>query len=169
MNTVSFHCERKIDPDVQAQDKAAVLVVIDDPQIAAGLVDLLNGAGYISEACHDGRTALESARRVTPDLIIADVNLGGESGVQLCERIRREERLLDGPVMFLSAAQIPDIIRRAHEAGGATTCASRSIRRCCWSWSIRRSRCPISSADALCGTTRAAKGVGSRFRRLNDP
>ncbi len=34
------------------------------------------------------------------------------SGLELCEQIKRTEALAQVPVMFLSAGQIPDIIRR---------------------------------------------------------
>ena len=36
----------------------------------------------------------------------------------MCERPKQEAGLGDVPLMFLSGAQIPDIIRRAHAAGG---------------------------------------------------
>mgnify|MGYP003879746461 FL=1 len=52
-------------------------------------------------------------------MIICDINLNGESGLELCERIKQSPELRDTPVMFLSGAQIPDIIRRSHAVGGA--------------------------------------------------
>jgi CheY-like chemotaxis protein len=36
----------------------------------------------------------------------------------LCEQLKQQTGLSDVPVMFLSGAQIPDIIRRSHAAGG---------------------------------------------------
>jgi CheY-like chemotaxis protein len=107
-----------MDTMLQATDKAVVLVIDDDPEVVAGLAKVLSAAGYVSHCCRDAEGAIESARQTTPDLIISDINLGGQSGLQLCERIKREEGLLDVPFMFLSRAQIPDIIRRSHEAGG---------------------------------------------------
>jgi DNA-binding response OmpR family regulator len=47
------------------------------------------------------------------------VNLRGASGVELCRAIQRESNMLDVPLMFMSATQTPDIIRRAHDMGGA--------------------------------------------------
>ena len=40
------------------------------------------------------------------------MSLQGLSGPELCEQIKRNEALAQVPVMFLSAGQIPDIIRR---------------------------------------------------------
>ena len=62
--------------------------------------------------------AVRFARSTTPDLIISDINLNGQSGLELCEQIKEDEALKDVPVMFLSGAQIPDIIRRSHAVGG---------------------------------------------------
>jgi CheY-like chemotaxis protein len=53
-----------------------------------------------------------------PDLIICDTHLGLQSGLELCDKIKAEPPLRDVPLMFLSASQMPDIIRRHHEAGG---------------------------------------------------
>jgi CheY-like chemotaxis protein len=103
---------------LQATDKAVVLVIDDDPEVVAGLAKVLSSAGYVSHCCRDAESAIESVRQTAPDLIISDINLAGQSGLQLCERIKRDEGLLDVPFMFLSGAQIPDIIRRSHEAGG---------------------------------------------------
>ncbi len=100
------------------QDKAVVLVIDDDPEIIAGLAKVLSSAGYVCNCCRDADGAIEAVRQTTPDLIISDINLNGHSGLQLCQQLRREEGLFDTPLMFLSGAQIPDIIRRSHEAGG---------------------------------------------------
>ena len=48
----------------------------------------------------------------------AGCHISGHSGIQLCERIKRDEGLADVPAMFLSRTQVPDIIRRSREAGG---------------------------------------------------
>jgi len=101
----------------QQTDKAIILVIDDDPDIVAGLAKVLSAAGYVAQCCHDAAGAIESVRRATPDLIISDINLGGESGLQLCERLKKEEGLGDVPLMFLSGAQMPDIIRRSHDVG----------------------------------------------------
>jgi CheY-like chemotaxis protein len=118
MNAFTAQNDRKITPPLgQQADKAIVLVIDDDPDLVAGLAKVLTAAGYVAQCCHDAHGAIESVRRAAPDLIISDINLGGESGLQLCERLKREEGLGDVPLMFLSGAQMPDIIRRSHEVG----------------------------------------------------
>jgi len=62
---------------------ATVLIVDDDPATLAGLVSLVEGAGYSAVGAADfieGRRALLQRR---PDLIIVDVRLGEYNGLQL--------------------------------------------------------------------------------------
>ena len=98
-------------------DKAVILVIDDDTEIVAGLAKVLTAAGYTAHCSGDAEGALAIVRKIQPDLIISDINLGGESGLQLCEQLRKEPGLAEVPLMFLSGAQIPDIIRRSHEVG----------------------------------------------------
>jgi DNA-binding response OmpR family regulator len=118
MNMVAARRGRKMNDMLQAQDKAIILVIDDDPDVVAGLAKVLSAAGYVSHCCRDAEGAIECVREATPDLIISDINLAGHSGLQLCQRLKREEGLSGVPFMFLSGAQVPDIIRRSHEAGG---------------------------------------------------
>lgn len=100
------------------QQQPLVLVIDDEPTVLGEVAAALSVAGY---ACHCASTAEAAerfAREIAPDLIISDINLDGQSGLELCERIKQDPALADVPVMFLSGAQIPDIIRRSHAVGG---------------------------------------------------
>ena len=79
----------------------------------------LTAAGFACHCCLTAEAAMEAAPALLPDLIIADVSLQDLSGPELCEQIKRHEALAQVPVMFLSAGQIPDIIRR-RDAGQAS-------------------------------------------------
>jgi CheY-like chemotaxis protein len=101
------------------QSQSALILVIDDEQAVLGEVaEVLTAAGHTCHCCSSAEMALGKAKEAAWDLIISDINLNGHSGLELCERLRQEEMLADVPVMFLSGAQIPDIIRRSHAAGG---------------------------------------------------
>ncbi len=99
-------------------DRTSILLIDDELDILNGLCALLKTAGYHCHPCQDEQAALTTLQDVTPDLIISDINLNGHSGLALCERLKKRHSLSDVPLMFLSGAQIPDIIRRSHEAGG---------------------------------------------------
>ncbi len=105
--------------DQLAGDKGTILLVDDDPDVLAALEGVLTSANYECHRAADAQTALATARYVLPELIICDINLDGENGLELCEEIKRQKELADICIMFLSGAQIPDIIRRSHAAGAA--------------------------------------------------
>jgi len=80
---------------------------------------VLNMSGYECHCARDRVAATKAARSLALDLIICDVNLASESGLDLCRDLRRESGMEDVPLMFISASQGPDIVRRSHDAGGA--------------------------------------------------
>jgi len=96
-----------------------ILVIDSELEVLGELAAVLSGAGYACHCSNSAQAAMQFAKDNSPDLIISDVNLGGHSGLELCEQIKQDESLADVPVMFLSGAQTPDIIRRSHAAGGS--------------------------------------------------
>ncbi|MDR1491829.1 MAG: response regulator [Planctomycetaceae bacterium] len=96
-----------------------VLVIDDEPMIIDELVEFLNNNGYSHTICQNADDALVAAQTDAFDLIISDINLGTANGLELCQQIHELEAANETPVIFLSGAQIPDIIRRSHSAGGA--------------------------------------------------
>jgi DNA-binding response OmpR family regulator len=71
--------------------KQRILVVEDDPAILTGLVDLLEGEGYVVVQAVDGNAALARHGEGTPDLILLDVMIPGKSGYDVCREIRRKD------------------------------------------------------------------------------
>ncbi|MGE5243950.1 MAG: response regulator [Betaproteobacteria bacterium] len=62
---------------------ARILVVEDDPATRAGIVELLNRAGYEASACGRFEEARRALRESRPDLLITDIRLGDYNGLQL--------------------------------------------------------------------------------------
>lgn len=67
-----------------------ILVVEDEPSLQETLVYSLKKEGYATEAVGDGRSALESARRMKPDLIVLDIMLPEMDGFEVARILRRE-------------------------------------------------------------------------------
>ena len=95
-----------------------ILVVDDEQEVLNEVAAILTGANFACRCCTTAEDAIAAAEETPPDLIISDINLHGHSGLEMCERIKQKQSLEDVPVMFLSGAQIPDIIRRSHAVGG---------------------------------------------------
>jgi CheY-like chemotaxis protein len=102
-----------------ASEKAVILVVDSDPILLTGTAAVLHTVGYECHCARDAQAALKAARALPLDLIICDVMLGSESGLELCKHIRQQPGCVDVPVMFVSSQQLPDIVRRSYEAGAA--------------------------------------------------
>lgn len=99
--------------------RATILVIDNDPITLANIAAVLEAKGHSVHIALDEHSAMKSASALPLDLILCDVNLRGASGLELCRAIQKECGLYDVPLMFMSATQTPDIIRRAHDMGGA--------------------------------------------------
>ena len=81
--------------------KASVLVVEDNPDLAYGLRNSLEIAGYEVAVAEDGVTGVERARAVDPDMIVLDLMLPGMDGYRVLRTLRDEGRAV--PVLILTA------------------------------------------------------------------
>ena len=95
-----------------------ILAIDDHPEVLGEIARILHRVGYGCQRACDMNSASEAVQQATPDLIIVDVNLAGHSGSALCDELKRRFDMEEVPVMFLSAMQSPDIIRRADSHGG---------------------------------------------------
>jgi CheY-like chemotaxis protein len=95
-----------------------VLVIDDEREVLDEVTEVLSREKFACRCCTTSQEALAAALETPPDLILCDLSLHGESGPETCEQIRQQTGMSGVPVMFLSGAQLPDIIRRSHAAGG---------------------------------------------------
>jgi signal transduction histidine kinase/CheY-like chemotaxis protein len=79
-----------------------ILVVEDEPDIAALLRRYLERAGYQTSVAHTAADALRIARAEQPDLITLDVMLPDDDGFGVLEALRADARTRDLLVMLLS-------------------------------------------------------------------
>ena len=67
---------------------AKLMIVEDEPKLAALLADYLRAAGYATTHVDDGNAVVDAVRRETPDLILLDLMLPGRDGVEICRELR---------------------------------------------------------------------------------
>lgn len=79
-----------------------ILLVEDNRDILANLVDYLSIKGYSVDCAQDGLSGLHLAASEHYDLIVLDVMLPGIDGYTLCRRLRDDARR-DTPVIMLTA------------------------------------------------------------------
>src|SRR5262249_39419550 len=89
---------------VPTQARGQLVLLADDHADMRGYIErLLPHSGYRVRAVVDGQAALAEARRLKPDLIVADVMMPRLDGFGLLAKLREEQNLTDIPVILLSA------------------------------------------------------------------
>jgi two-component system response regulator MprA len=84
----------------------SVLVVEDDPGVAALLRRSLGFEGYRVQHVETGTAAIEAVSSAGPDLMVLDVMIPGIDGIEVSRRIREAERLNGRrpiPILMLTA------------------------------------------------------------------
>lgn len=94
-----------------------VLIADDFELVRAGIESALRADPEIEVVSHasDGREALEQARRLRPDVVILDLRMSGQGGMEALDAFR--EQLPDVRVMILTANANPDNLDAAIAAG----------------------------------------------------
>ena len=96
-------------------DAPHILVVDDDARLRALLQRFLTDQGFRITAAADAAAARRALASVSFDLMVLDVMMPGESGVELTEGLRREG--LDVPILMLTARGAPDDRVAGFESG----------------------------------------------------
>lgn len=77
------------------------ILVVDDDRKTVDLVRLyMENEGYQVYSAHDGKSALETARRIKPDLIVLDLMLPRIDGLEICRILRADSGV---PIIMLTA------------------------------------------------------------------
>jgi len=80
-----------------------VLIVDDEPKIAAIARDYLEHAGFAVLTATDGPTALATVRQRHPDLVVLDLGLPGIDGLDVTRRLRGDPSTATLPIVMLTA------------------------------------------------------------------
>ena len=79
-----------------------ILVVEDDTEICRLLSMFLENEGFQISLCHHGDQAAGMIKEINPDLVILDILLPGQNGVDICKHSRR---FYEGPILMLTACE----------------------------------------------------------------
>lgn len=84
-----------------------ILVIEDNRDILANILDYLQLKGFSVDCAQDGLSGLHLATSQHYDLIVLDIMLPGLDGYQLCQRLRNEARS-EIPILMLTARDALD-------------------------------------------------------------
>jgi DNA-binding response OmpR family regulator/pSer/pThr/pTyr-binding forkhead associated (FHA) protein len=94
-----------------------VLIVEDDDMVAKLLTLMLERAGYKVATSRNVSGAIRIFKQKPPSAIVLDLMLPDMNGLELCRYIRRDTQLNDTPVIVISAANTPENVENAMQAG----------------------------------------------------
>ena len=79
---------------------STILIVEDEPKLAALESDYLRSQGYDTHCIADGNEVVAWVRANTPDLILLDLMLPGRDGLEICRELRT---FTDVPIVMVTA------------------------------------------------------------------
>ena len=94
-----------------------ILLADDHRLVAEGLKSLLSDEFELVGVVEDGRALVEAARRLRPDVIVADITMPHLNGIDALVQLKQDDRPV--PVVFLTMHPEVAYARRALEAGAA--------------------------------------------------
>jgi len=95
-----------------------ILVVDDNPDNLRLLSNLFTDQGYKVRPAPSSEMALRSVESIPPDIILLDINMPEIDGFEICQRLKKDDRSRDIPVIFISGRDETKDKIRAFESGG---------------------------------------------------
>ena len=83
--------------------KTKILVVDDDEHICELIRLYFEKEGFAVNIANDGNKAIESFKSATPDVVILDIMLPGEDGMELLRKLKASKKTKDIPVIMVTA------------------------------------------------------------------
>jgi putative two-component system response regulator len=105
------------DPGHLVSRRHRVLVADPSESETALIAGVLAAEGYAVETTTDGLAVLAALRQHPPDVLLIDVDLPGESGLEVCRRVRQNAATRLLPIILLSAPDTHDARIEGLEAG----------------------------------------------------
>lgn len=98
-------------------ERTRVIIADDESIIRMDVREMLTNLGYLVVGeVGDGRSAVNLARELKPDIVVMDIKMPGMDGIEAA-KILTEEKI--SPVLLLTAYSQRDLVERAKEAGVA--------------------------------------------------
>jgi len=99
VTTFTIDPHRHADPRAQGT-RPVVLVVDDEESYREALASGLAQEGFATELASNGHEALRMLDQIHPDLVLLDVMLPDQSGIELCKRMRASNSI---PIIMVTA------------------------------------------------------------------
>ncbi len=104
--------------ELTPQPGSKILVVDDDPTVLTALELILNPWGLTVITLNQSTEFWPTLLKTKPDLIIMDVELNDQNGIELCQQVRDHDEWSWIPILFLTAHTDASTLHQVFTAGG---------------------------------------------------
>lgn len=94
-----------------------IILAVDDTQTNLQVIQSVLGGKFEMRLAKSGNMAMMALDRITPDLILLDIEMPGMSGFDLLEEIRSKPRLKKIPIIFVTSHNSQDFVIKAVQQG----------------------------------------------------
>ena len=85
---------------------AKIMIVDNDTSTVETLKDILEAEGYDIVVAYGGQECLDKLKDITVDLILLDIMMPEIDGIQVCERLAKNEKTSNIKIILISAISI---------------------------------------------------------------
>lgn len=100
-------------------EQKTILIVEDEVDAADLFAEMMRVSGYRVLKTYSSGPAIAMLSVEKPDLVLLDLMMPDISGLEVLRYIRRDPRLMDIPVIILSAKNLPSDIKTGLDAGAS--------------------------------------------------
>jgi len=109
--------KKSVNPLLEQKAMPVILAVDDDPAVLRIIESQLARHDFVVKTAANGGDALDMLKTLTPAVLILDVMMEGISGYDLCHVVKRDKRLQNVPVIFLTSRGTPEDFKTGHDLG----------------------------------------------------
>jgi DNA-binding response OmpR family regulator len=143
----------------EGPSQVSVLLIEDDRGIAGLYSQRLDLEGYAVTVAVDGEAALSAALKSVPDLVLLDVRLPGLSGLEVLERLKKDRRTRQVPVLMLTNWDDGEVRAQAGKLGAQEYLVKSEVRP---GELAERIRDLIAARDGQAAAARNPEGARAR-------
>jgi len=100
---------------IEISDQTAILIVDDEPGMAATLQDILQTFGHDVEIANDGLKAIERVKAKPYDIVLMDIRMPGINGVEAFKEVKKIRP--GAAVMMMTAYSLEELVSEALKEG----------------------------------------------------
>jgi two-component system sensor histidine kinase/response regulator len=95
-----------------------ILIIDDNPMNLLLTSKILEGFGYQTRTAESGMEGIAQVEKEIPSLILLDISMPVMDGYEVCEEIKKNEKWIEIPIIFLTANTLTEDLVKGFEKGG---------------------------------------------------